>query len=117
MKIHEASLPPYALITDGMSGRCPWRGSSSITSTEMHMFTWGKEVASVSIFYSTLARLRKPQQRARALGPSFIDGVHWFAIQIVSMHPQNLQNSAGFAEIAAYDLLQIGNSATPPVLN
>jgi len=56
-----------------MSVRCPWR-DSSIPSTEMRIFAWRKKVASVSLFHTTLARLRKPQQRARAFGPSFVDG-------------------------------------------
>jgi hypothetical protein len=34
----------------------------------------------------------------------------------VSVHPQNTQDSAGFAQIAAYDSLKIRNSATPPVV-
>ena len=34
----------------------------------------------------------------------------------MSVHPQNTQDSAGFAQIAPYDPLQIGNPATPPVL-
>jgi hypothetical protein len=81
----------------------------------MRIFAWRKKVASVSLFHTTLARLRKPQQRARAFGPSFVDGEPRLEIQIVSVHPQYTQDSAGFAQIAAYDLLQIGNSATPPV--
>jgi hypothetical protein len=32
------------------------------------------------------------------------------------MHPQNTQDSAGFAQIALYSPFQIGNAATPPVL-
>jgi hypothetical protein len=34
----------------------------------------------------------------------------------VSVHPQNAQDSVGFAQIALYSPLQIGNAATPPVL-
>jgi hypothetical protein len=40
-------------------GTSPSYDTSSINFTEVHIFTWGKEVASVSVFYSTLARLGK----------------------------------------------------------
>jgi hypothetical protein len=33
----------------------------------------------------------------------------------VSVHLQDTQDSAGFAQIAAYEPLKVGNSATPPV--
>lgn len=79
------------------------------------VFTRRKEVASVSLFQTTVSRLRKPQQSARAFSPSFIDGDSRLEIQIVSMHPQNTQDSAGFAKIAADNPLKIGNSATSPV--
>ena len=73
-------------------------------------------MASVSIFHITVTGLRKPQHSARTLGPSFIDSWQRSEIQIVSVHPQNTQDSAGFAQIAAYDSLKIRNSATPPVV-
>ena len=79
-------------------------------------FTRRKEVASVSLFQTTVARLRKPQQSARAFGPPFVDGEPWLEIQVVSMHSQNTQDSAGFAQIATDNPLKIGNSATSPVL-
>ena len=72
-------------------------------------------MASVSLLQTTVARLRKPQQSARAFGTSFIDGEPRLEVQIVSMHPQNAQDSAGFAQIAANNPLKIENSATSPV--
>jgi len=40
-------------------GTAPWRDRSSITSPEMHIFTWRKKVASVGVFHSTVACLGK----------------------------------------------------------
>jgi hypothetical protein len=104
----------YAVITEGKKREMPALQSVDHLA-EMRLFTWRKEMASVSVFDVTVARLRKPQQSARAFGPSFIDGGHRFEIQIVSVHLQDTQDSAGFAQIAAYEPLKIGNSATPPV--
>jgi hypothetical protein len=53
-------LPSYAVITEGKNREMPALQSASITSAEMRLFTWRKEVASVSVFDVTVARLRKP---------------------------------------------------------
>jgi hypothetical protein len=44
--------------------------------------------------------------------PTFIDRGNRFEIQIVSVHPQNTQDSASFAQTALHSPIQIGNAAT-----
>jgi hypothetical protein len=73
------SLPNVGGFERPSSIGCPRRERSSIASAEMHIFTRRKEVARVSLFHRTLARLRKIARECQG-GPWSIVYRRWAAV-------------------------------------